>query len=246
MRLLISLLVIPVVLCIGNQRGTAADPSPWKRLDGQTLVFVAGGAGGNPSIGESLLDTVRREGVLLHVQPVAWSRYNNRVWDYSDQEAHHAGACYIAKWVRVIHAECPNSKIILVGYSTGANVVLPAAALCPQVSLHRIVLLAPAVSCAYDLRPALKATRYGIDSFYSSWDGVLEMAAQRMGTADGQWTETAGRVGFWPRNGIVDPMTVSMLRQHHWREGMGGHGGHLSWTTTTFQKGTLIPLLLTH
>jgi pimeloyl-ACP methyl ester carboxylesterase len=166
------------------------------------------------------------------------------MWDYADQEAHQAAAGYIAGWVQVLSKDCPNSKLILVGYSSGTNVVLSAAALCPPRSLHRIVLLAPAVSYAYDLQPALKASRCGIDSFFSAWDGVLQMAEERMGSADGQPTATAGRVGFWPPIGGAEMAASGALRQHPWRDDMGGHGGHFSWTTTTFTRRVLVPLLL--
>lgn len=52
------------------------------------------------------------------------------------------------------------------------------------------------MSCSYDLVGALKASRGGIDNYYSKEDDVLINAEDYMGTADGRRTATAGRVGF--------------------------------------------------
>jgi hypothetical protein len=207
-------------------------------------VFVAPGSGNGTAIGDMLSDAVARSGAPIKVQTVVWCRYESSFQNYADQTAHHIAACYIAGWVSLLHRECPHSRIILVGYSSGTHPVLIAAGMSPPGSIHRIVLLGSSVSFAFDLRPALRATRCGIDSYYSTWDDILAMAEERLGTADGQWTSTAGRVGFRPCPGSAVEELYGALRQHVWQEGMGGQGGHPAWTTMKFLRQTLVPLVL--
>jgi len=239
---------LAVIVALGRGSLLAGDTqppaAPWKHLDGKTLVFVANGAGGAMTISDLLLSASRRQGFPLLVQPVAWSRFQEPRRDHLDQDAHHAAASYIAAWVQVLHRDCPNLRIYLVGYSAGAHVVLSAARGCPPGSIQGIILLAPSVSCSYDLRPALMASCGGIDSFYSRLDDVLGYAEQRLGTADGCWGPIAGRVGFSPVGGPAELAAYGSLRQHPWRDGMGGQGGHGSWTREQFLYQTLLPLLL--
>lgn len=235
MRHATVVLALLAALGRGGLRAQTPAVAPWKHLDGKTLVIVANGAGGANTVSDLLLSATRRSSLPLVVQPVAWSRFQDPRRDQLDQEAHYAAACTIAANVQVLRRDCPNLRIVLIGYSAGAHVVLTAARGCPPGSLQGIILLAPSVSCAYDLRPALQATCRGIDSFHSRFDDVLYYAERRLGTADGCWGAIAGRLGFCPVGG---------LRQHSWRDGMGGHGGHGSWTTDRFLYETLLPLLL--
>jgi pimeloyl-ACP methyl ester carboxylesterase len=240
---------LALVVALGGSRALAADnqpiaPPPLKHLEGRTLVFVANGAGGATTISDLLIWGSRREGIPLLIQPVQWSRFNDRFRDYNDVEGHYAAASYIAGWVNVLHRESPSTRIMLVGYSSGTHVVLDAAGMCPAGSIEKIVLLAPAVSSCYDLRPALRASRSGIDSFFSSFDGVLDIAERSLGTADDQWgVPTAGRIGFRSPEGCTELTGYNRLRQYHWQESLGGYGGHMSWTRTKFLFGTLLPLL---
>ena len=61
----------------------------------------------------------------------------------------------------------PGRKVYLVGHSAGCAVVLAAAERLPTDSVDRLILLAPSVCVTYDLRPALRTVRCGIDVFYS-------------------------------------------------------------------------------
>jgi pimeloyl-ACP methyl ester carboxylesterase len=196
-------------------------------------------------VNEGLIDLVKRDCLPLYIQPVFWSRYNELYADYADCEGHAAAADALALQIHLLHKECPTARIVLVSFSAGSRIVLLAAEKSPAHSIDRIVLLSATMSCYYDLRQALRATRGGIDNFHSIFDLFLQMTAARAGTSDGLMGETAGRFGFWlpgPREHYPE---YCGLRQYQWREAFGGQGGHLSFTRYDFLKGYLAPLLLT-
>ena len=69
----------------------------------------------------------------------------------------------------------------------------------PPDSVDRIILLAPSVCTSYDLRPALRTARHGIDVFYSTEDRViLGLGMRIVGTAEHDCDIAAGQVGFSP------------------------------------------------
>ena len=116
----------------------------------------------------------------------------------------------------------------------------------PPRSIDRIIVLAPAVPSGYDLTAALKATRYGIDNFWSSEDGILDGAAQHSRSADALKGGAAGRVGF--RLDSCDKRDIDAyrnVRQYRWTEDFNGSGGHLAWTLQRNMKKVVVPLFFT-
>jgi len=101
-----------------------------------------------------------------------------------------------------------------------------------------------AVSATYDLKPALRASRFGIDNFYSSEDSVLDSAVQHSTTADGSKVECMGRIGV--RLAYPTPEDVVLyrnVRNYRWYEELCGNGGHYAWTLLPTMKKCVIPLL---
>ena len=91
------------------------------------------------------------------------------------------------------------SHLAGVAHSAGSLVALTAVEAAPPGSVDRLILLAPAVSSEYDLRPALGNVRQGIDvlrSYRDQW--YLGVGAYLVGTTDRRWEAAAGRVGFEP------------------------------------------------
>src|SRR5205807_2637254 len=146
-------------------------------------------------------------------------------------------------------------------------VVLAAAEALPPDSVDRIVLLAPAVSSAYDLRPALACARGGVDVFYSARDwAFLGLGVELLGTADGCPGDAAGRVGFCPAAagrpgaaaggagccaaaaGPADAALDARLRPPPWDPGRawtGSRGGHSGCYQPVFPRPNVLPLLVT-
>ena len=144
----------------------------------------------------------------------------------------------------------PSSRVDLIAHSAGSMVALTAAGQLPPDSIDRIILLAPAVSADYDVRPALRSAREGIDLFTSERDVLyLRLGVALVGTTDRRQTaDAAGRVGFRaialaPEDG--EPF--AKLRQHHWHpsvEWTGNHGGHYGAYQPEFLKSFVLPPLL--
>jgi pimeloyl-ACP methyl ester carboxylesterase len=198
----------------------------------QAVVFCADGAGNSAGLTEALRQGAAEAGLPLDVEMVDWSyghwRFLADQMDYGHAQA--AGVALAAR-VAAYRQTCPTSRLYLIGHSAGSAVVLTAAEQLPPNSVDRIVLLAPAVSSRYDLRPALRCAHEGIDVFSSERDlAILGLGVAIVGTTDRRWTAAAGRVGFRP---VVetpeDACLYGKLRQHPWNlcvAWTGNEGGH--------------------
>ena len=236
LALALFVLLITVPPACGQPAARPMPPVPaevaWRT--GPLVVFSAGGAGGDNTVAEALSMMRDRSGVPLTVQSVAWCRMGGPGQNVSDHSAQLAAAAKVADSVRRLRARWPDANVVLVGYSAGTRVVLAAAEALPAGSVDRIILLGAGVSCGYDLRPALHASRGGIDSFFCETDPVLSHAESWWGTCDGPKTATAGRVGFQYPCAKSECAAYSGLRQYHWTPAMGGYGGHFTWVCPTF------------
>jgi pimeloyl-ACP methyl ester carboxylesterase len=215
-----------------------------------TVVVCADGAGNTRGLSTALRDAVAAEQAPVCVETVDWSygpgRYLADEMDYA--HARQAGS-RLAGRVIAYRQTFPDCRVCLVGHSAGCAVVLAAAENLPPDSVERIVLLAPAVSSGYDLRPALRAARQGIDVFCSERDwAVLGLGVGLVGTTDRRWTAAAGRVGFKP---IVqtpdDACLYGKLREHRWDPAVawtGNAGGHFgTYQRPAFLHAYVLPLL---
>jgi pimeloyl-ACP methyl ester carboxylesterase len=226
----------------------AGRPAPPVSVHG--IIFAADGAGDFRACSRSLRKAVETAHLPLAVEAVSWSHGFGRV--LSDQMGHgHARLAgqQLAERISELRYQNPRTEIFLVGHSAGSAVVLSAAQLLPPDSVSRIILLAPSVSAEYDLRPALRCARGGMDVFYSKWDWwYLGFAVTLVGDADGTWLQpAAGRVGFQPRpDPDPDASLYARLRQYPWdakQAWSGNLGGHYGAYQQDFLKAYVLPLL---
>ena len=221
-------------------------PGAFKHLDGRPLVLVANGAGGSTTASENLVDVNGELQLGLRIQMIGWCRHDAFFPGPGRQRSPASRATRLSCMVAGIRKDCPNSQIFFVGHSAGTRVILAAAEMLPEKSVDRIFLMASAVSCTYDLTLALKASRYGIDNFWSSEDGMLEAAVWHGKTADGTKLPCAGKVGFrlpCPDKAYKD--AYRNLRQYRWNEEMTGNGGHSAWILRHNLKKCVVPLFTT-
>ncbi len=200
--------------CAGVRHEVLAPPYALKP---QGVVFTADGAGDFGGTSAAFREAVREQGLPLTVETVEWSHGYMRI--VSDQiDCQHAGeeGRQLAGRVASCRSAFPNRQVYLVGHSAGTAVVLAATEALPPGSVDRIVLLAPSVSADYDLRPALRCARDGVDVFSSRRDWwYLGLGVSLVGSADRYWRGAAGRSGFQPRvETPEDAALYARLRQH--------------------------------
>jgi pimeloyl-ACP methyl ester carboxylesterase len=213
------------------------------------VIFSCDGAGNSAGLTNALRETVESHCLPAHVEMCEWSYGPGRF--LSDQvsycHAREAGV-RLAQRITAYRQACPDSPISLLAHSAGSLVVLTAAEQLPPDSLDKIVLLAPAVSSTYDLRPALRTARRGMDVFMSERDVVILGAGVGLvGTTDRRWEPAAGRVGFEPVGDTSeDTALYARLRQHPWDASVawtGNSGGHFDTYETHYFEMYVLPVL---
>lgn len=213
------------------------------------VVFVADGSGDFRTTSKMLCEAVSACGDPLRVETFVWSHgYGRMLADHVDHCNHLEEGRRLASLVAAFRQSCPERGVYLVGHSSGSAVVLAAAEAAPPGSIDRIVLLAPAVACDYDLRPALRSVRQGIDVFISRRDlGPLGFGTAFAGTADRRWSAASGRVGFSPILACPgDELLYAKLRTHPWDRCVvwtGNRGSHYGTLEPGFVRAYVLPLL---
>jgi pimeloyl-ACP methyl ester carboxylesterase len=225
--ILVGLVLLPA--CTMLPRDTAAPVLP---VPPTHVVFVADGAGDFRAASTSLRETAAADGWPLDVRTYVWSHgFLRNLADHTDYAWARDKGRELAGVVMAQKQARPNEPVSLVGHSAGSYVVLVAAENLPPDALERIVLLAPSVSSHYDVRPALRATRNGMDVLYSKndrlWLGAFTAVA---GTTDAAMeTRPAGRFGFEPQATPEELPLYAKLRQYEWNATLdqtGHDGGH--------------------
>jgi pimeloyl-ACP methyl ester carboxylesterase len=212
------------------------------------VVFVANGAGDGRTFSTNLQEVVEGTGTPLQVELVEWSRgFGRYIADQVDRDNQREQGRRLAARVQAYHCAYPQRRIYLAGHSAGCAVVLHAAEMLPENSVDRILLLSPSVSATYDLRPALRTARCGIDAFHSSRDGfILGLGMAIVGTTDGG-RNAAGRYGFVPVGStFADATLYTKLHQHPWDRAVqwAGHaGGHMGDVQADYLLAYVMPLM---
>lgn len=247
------LFVLSVLLVAGCRSASRQPVAPYTtalpNAPPTGIVFVADGSGDMHTVFENLSRVIAETGTPLQVQSVQWSLgYRRYVADHLDHANHVAHGARLAGEMAAFRQAFPGQRIYLVGYSSGTAVALAAAERLPPCSVDRIVLLASAVCVSYDLRPALRTSRCGIDAFYSERDSfVLGVGMRTLGTADRSCRMAAGRHGFTPVLSCPeDAALYARLRQHPWTpavEWTGNTGGHYGSDQPVFLRAYVLPLL---
>ncbi len=230
-------------LSMEGQDRHAPVPS-FKNYAGKKIVFVVGGVSGSTSVSDNLSAVNAELGLGLYIVPIPWTRHDQSAKDLVDHNAQLQAAHRLASATKALRKDAPKAQIFYLGHSAGARIVLAAAEMAGPGSVERIFLTHAAVSTGFDLRNALKASRYGIDSFYSTSDTVLEAAGRDYVLADGEKGPAAGQTGFRIPADKRDAELYRNLRQYAWTPECAGVGGHGAWTLARNLKRTVAPLIM--
>jgi pimeloyl-ACP methyl ester carboxylesterase len=218
-------------------------PTPSDAPTKPGVIFIAGGAGGMDFGNTSTRWSFKHAGVPHEIREFLWTHGKGHVLrDLQDTRHLVVKAQELAAAVAQYKAENPDRPVYLIGRSTGAAIVLLAAAELPDNSLEKIILLSSAVSPTFNLVPALRATRAEIVAYRSDYDSfILGWGTSTFGTADRLYTESAGKTGFLLP--ALDPITrlyYLKLVQVAWKPRLlwlGNFGAHF---------GANAPLFLIH
>lgn len=218
--------------------------------DTRPVVWVVDGAGDLRGCSTGMRNANLLAGNPLDLTAFAWSHgYGRVLMDQVDRtHAREQGARLAARvWER--REWEPTRRTVIVAHSAGSAVALAATEALPPDAIDRLILLAPSVSSGYDVRPALLASREGVDVFCSKKDWVaLGFAVRMVGTADRVWSgPAAGRHGFKSKGSSMPAEPdAAKLRQHFWSADVAwtGHtGGHHGMHAPTFVQTYLFPLI---
>ncbi|HLJ94039.1 MAG TPA: alpha/beta fold hydrolase [Gemmataceae bacterium] len=214
------------------------------------VVIVVCGIGGIDFVALSSQWALPRAGVRHEIREFSWTHGKGRLLrDLQDTQHCLRKADELAEEVRKIKAQNPDRPVYLVGKSGGTGIILAAAEQLPPQTLERVVLLSPAVAPNYDLRRALRATRYQIVSFYSPYDQlVLNWGTSQFGTIDRYYGASAGLRGFVipPDLSAEDRALYDRLVQVKWSPAMileGNLGVHIGTSMPAFVAKEVAPWL---
>jgi len=232
-----------------------ARPSPGPEAEVRNqrgLVLVADGVGGLDLCGTALRYVLGAERLPYAIQLFPWGHGLGRWFaDLTNAANRDVKARLLADIVERHNTDWPGDPVFLVAKSGGSGVVVKALELLGETTVERVVLLAPALSPAYDLTGALRAVRRDIVVFWSPLDVIILGAGTRLfGTADRVKSVSAGLVGFQvPPLGNLAGSSVhsyGKLRQVRWRPRMamtGYFGGHVGPDSPMFLRKYVVPLL---
>jgi pimeloyl-ACP methyl ester carboxylesterase len=218
------------------------------RALGGGVVYSIDGSGQLRAMTQDLSAAVAEARLPWRVEPVSWSHGAGRIFADLHEQAHHRSkGRELAGLMQARRGDGQADTVFIVSHSAGCAVALAAAEDMRPDSIERIILLAPAVSSTYDLKPALRASRQGIDVFYSRKD-LISMSLALVGTADNRHSSSAGMSGFSVTANEADHALYAKLRQINWNSSMnrsGSLGGHFGFTRPGFFQGYVVPLLQT-
>jgi hypothetical protein len=240
-RLLASLVVTCLVGAALPLR--AQGPAP------ANVAFVADGAGNYQMASKMLRSAVAEAGAALVVETFVWSHgYKKVLPDQTDFAHARAQGEQLAQVILAYRQQHPEARIHLVGHSAGSMVVLTCAEHLPADTVQCIVLLGPSVSCEYDIRPALRCARCGLEVHYSGHDWLyLGFCTRLVGCADRRYCGASGRCGFSLLvETPADEHLLERLHQHPWQPEdrlLGNNGGHYGAYQTEYLRARVLPAL---
>ncbi|MHB1557302.1 MAG: serine aminopeptidase domain-containing protein [Isosphaeraceae bacterium] len=215
-------------------------------------VLVLGGVGRLDILGVGLRYAAGAAGLPYRVEIFPWGHGFGRWYaDLTGVDSRDRDAARLAEEIRRHRTDRPGSPLFIVARSAGAGIAVMALEKLDADTVERVILLAPALSPAYDLRRALRAVRHEMVVFWSPADLIILGAGTCLfGTIDRVRTIGAGLVGFRvpASDGPGDDRTrqYQKLRQVRWSPGMialGHFGGHFGADSPGFLRKYVVPLL---
>lgn len=245
-------LILVVAGCTSLPQQQTASRAPHITPPARCVVFAVDGAGNFQGSSKALKAFVADENLPIHVHTFEWSHGDRRVLaDTRDQAHARREGQRLAEQIVTYQRQGPEPPlpVDIVAHSAGCMVALHAAEQLPPESVEHVILLAPSISASYDVRPALRCCRQGVEVFHSQRDRAwLGLGTTLFGTSDGTRSTAAGRVGFHvPEDPGADADLYARLHQHPWEESVswtGNTGGHFGVYQAGYLRAYVVPLIL--
>lgn len=175
---------------------------------------------------------------LVEIRP--WGRRFGWIFNLQAHERNHGTAAAIAQELAKYRRLYPDARMTLLGYSGGGGLaVLILEALPEDLTINRLILVAPAISPAYPIREkVLPRVSEFVVTYASRFDLQVGQGTRLFGNMDGTKSKGAGAVGFVTED--------SKLVQVHWHAGMMRDlhfGDHFSYLSPLWQRRYLVPAL---
>jgi pimeloyl-ACP methyl ester carboxylesterase len=209
-------------------------------------VIVVPGIGGDGDVYAQIIRSLRDHGSDDCLCVSDWgSTFPVFFISISSQTWHKNAERHLADQILFWRADHPNSRIALIAHSAGAGVVAGALAQLPDdVRIGPVILLAPALSPNFDLRPMLRHATI-VHVFFSPDDSFWQgLGPTIFGNYDRVHSSGAGRVGFTlaDLNASETARIVQYRYQSTWKS-LGNDGGHYGWMAEPFVATVLKPLI---
>lgn len=250
----LALLLFPLLLLVAGcknhgDRTRAADTDlPALVPPPRAYLLHLPGIGGKRSIDRMLTEGLVQGGMDANVEIYDWTDTDAGLNALYAQKRHAHEADVAARKITEQFRADPRTRIYVSGHSGGTAIALWALErLPPDVKIESLLMLASAMSPAYDLSPALRHVRGRAYALYSPYDPVLGIGTRLFGTIDGVKTDAAGRVGFTMPLG-ADAKQYEKLVQIGYDPAwipLSNIGDHIGPMMRPFAREVLAPLLRT-
>jgi pimeloyl-ACP methyl ester carboxylesterase len=210
------------------------------------LVLLLPGVGGDASVYAQAMDSLAAHHNTDHLRIQNWG-YGWLLFlvTLNSNGLHEETERKVAEQIVQQRDRYPSSRIVLIGHSAGAGVVLGALTRLPDaMQIGPVILLAPDLSPDFDLGPAL-AHATAIDVFYSSHDWFW----QYFGPVFASTYDHVNRPGAGLRGFTLSSLTPEQRKkvtqyayEGNWKS-LGDDGGHFDWLAPDFFAAVIEPLI---
>lgn len=219
---------------------------------GKEKVFLLhlNGVGGEKNVDRMLVAGLAAGGFEAEVTMYDWTRGQEGLAALQAYEENQKESEKVANLILAQHKANPGQPIYVTCHSGGVGIAVWALERLPEdVRIEAMVMVAPALSPAYDLSRALRHVRGKVYVFTSPLDKYVLSAGTRMfGTIDRKYCDAAGLGGFVRPEGADATEYEKLSPQPYQREWFGKYGSmgnHISAMGTKFAWMYVAPLLLT-
>jgi alpha-beta hydrolase superfamily lysophospholipase len=213
------------------------------------VLFAVDGAGNFQASSQHVRQALAEAHLPIEVVTVEWSHGFGRIiadqigYTYARAQGH-----TLAEALHQFRLDHPTVPIYLLAHSAGSAVAVAALESVPSGTVDSAFLLAPSLSASYDIRPALRAVKYGLHVYYSERDTLyLGVWTGILGNSDRHWGPSSGRIGFQTCPASPeDAYLYSKLIQRPWQPAdlaSGNDGKHYGDYQPDFVRLHVLPWL---